>query len=116
MVEVAGAGELGASGAGGGRPAERGATSFEDVAGRQRFTIELRPGETTIVSWKKLLKDAGLNNKPNGAGGGSGAKSVASSPVNSSNPQSSTHLPHPSLEARFPPVSSIFTIFHSKIW
>ncbi|XVF14858.1 hypothetical protein REPUB_Repub09cG0097200 [Reevesia pubescens] len=25
---------------------------------RQRFTIELRPGETTIVSWKRLVKDA----------------------------------------------------------
>ncbi|XP_044470118.1 ubinuclein-1-like isoform X2 [Mangifera indica] len=25
---------------------------------RQRFTIELRPGETTIVSWKRLIKDA----------------------------------------------------------
>lgn len=104
MVEVAGAGELGGSGggAGGGRPAERGATSFEDVAGRQRFTIELRPGETTIVSWKKLIKDAGVS-KPNGAAGGSGAKSVASAQVNSSNPHSSTHLPHPSLDARFPP-------------
>ncbi|GMJ03906.1 hypothetical protein HRI_004059700 [Hibiscus trionum] len=27
-------------------------------AKRQRFTIELRPGETTIVSWKRLVKDA----------------------------------------------------------
>ncbi|ONM35858.1 wound-responsive family protein [Zea mays] len=26
---------------------------------RQLFTVELRPGETTIVSWKKLLKEAG---------------------------------------------------------
>jgi len=28
---------------------------------RQRFYIELKPGETTIVSWKKLLKDATAN-------------------------------------------------------
>ncbi|XP_061950246.1 ubinuclein-1-like isoform X4 [Populus nigra] len=28
---------------------------------RQRFYIELNPGETTIVSWKKLLKDAAAN-------------------------------------------------------
>ncbi|KAF9678932.1 hypothetical protein SADUNF_Sadunf07G0087800 [Salix dunnii] len=28
---------------------------------RQRFCIELKPGETTIVSWKKLLKDAEAN-------------------------------------------------------
>ncbi|KAK8632149.1 hypothetical protein V6N13_028926 [Hibiscus sabdariffa] len=27
-------------------------------AKRQRFTIELRPGEITIVSWKRLVKDA----------------------------------------------------------
>uniref|UniRef100_A0ACD5TLJ4 Uncharacterized protein n=1 Tax=Avena sativa TaxID=4498 RepID=A0ACD5TLJ4_AVESA len=27
--------------------------------GRQIFSVELRPGETTIVSWKKLLKEAG---------------------------------------------------------
>jgi len=26
---------------------------------RQLFTVELQPGETTIVSWKKLLKEAG---------------------------------------------------------
>nr|TKW18092.1 hypothetical protein SEVIR_5G410200v2 [Setaria viridis] len=26
---------------------------------RQLFTVELRPGETTIVSWKKLLREAG---------------------------------------------------------
>ncbi|KAJ9566921.1 hypothetical protein OSB04_002887 [Centaurea solstitialis] len=36
--------------------------------GRQRFEVELRPGETTIVSWKKLIKDANKaaknDNKP----------------------------------------------------
>jgi hypothetical protein len=26
---------------------------------RQVFSVEIRPGETTIVSWKKLLKEAG---------------------------------------------------------
>ncbi|XP_071702494.1 ubinuclein-1-like [Rutidosis leptorrhynchoides] len=31
--------------------------------GRQRFEVELRPGETTIVSWKKLIKDANKANK-----------------------------------------------------
>nr|BAJ98239.1 predicted protein [Hordeum vulgare subsp. vulgare] len=33
-------------------------------AGRQLFSVELRPGETTIVSWKKLLKEAGLGAAP----------------------------------------------------
>lgn len=28
--------------------------------GRRVFSVELRPGETTIVSWKKLLKEACL--------------------------------------------------------
>ncbi|OMO56035.1 Ubinuclein/Yemanuclein [Corchorus olitorius] len=33
-------------------------------ASRQRFTIELRPGETTIVSWKRLIKDAQNTSPP----------------------------------------------------
>ncbi|KAL5145525.1 Ubinuclein-1 [Glycine soja] len=43
---------------------EKRASSFVKKGDRQMFTVELRPGETTIVSWKKLLKDA---NKPNGS-------------------------------------------------
>lgn len=39
-------------------------SSFVKKGDRQIFTVELRPGETTIVSWKKLLKDA---NKINGS-------------------------------------------------
>lgn len=31
---------------------------------RQRFYIELKPDETTIVSWKKLLKDAANKAQP----------------------------------------------------
>ena len=33
-------------------------------ASRQRFTIELRSGETTIVSWKRLVKDAQNTSPP----------------------------------------------------
>ncbi|KAK6938368.1 Hpc2-related domain [Dillenia turbinata] len=33
-------------------------SSFVAAGDRQRFFVELRPGETTIVSWKKLIKDA----------------------------------------------------------
>ena len=36
-------------------------------ASRQRFTIELRPGETTIVSWKRLIKDAQNTSPPSTA-------------------------------------------------
>ncbi|GAU46543.1 hypothetical protein TSUD_402600 [Trifolium subterraneum] len=43
---------------------KKASSSFVKKGDRQLFTVELRPGETTIVSWKKLLKDA---NKPNGS-------------------------------------------------
>ncbi|KAI3460559.1 hypothetical protein Pfo_017222 [Paulownia fortunei] len=39
-------------------PGSKPASSFESAGGRLRFTVELRPGETTIVSWKKLLREA----------------------------------------------------------
>ncbi|CAA2991994.1 Hypothetical predicted protein [Olea europaea subsp. europaea] len=42
-------------------------TYYESFGGRLRFTVELKPGETTIVSWKKLLKDA-ASGKINGSG------------------------------------------------
>ncbi|CAL4972807.1 unnamed protein product [Urochloa decumbens] len=43
-------------------PPATAAAAPEDAAAacrRQLFTVELRSGETTIVSWKKLLKEAG---------------------------------------------------------
>ncbi|KAL5192748.1 Ubinuclein-1 [Glycine soja] len=43
---------------------KRAPSSFVKKGDRQMFTVELWPGETTIVSWKKLLKDA---NKHNGS-------------------------------------------------
>ncbi|PIN16996.1 hypothetical protein CDL12_10350 [Handroanthus impetiginosus] len=43
-------------------PGSKPASSFESAGGRLRFTVELRPGETTIVSWKKLLREANLSN------------------------------------------------------
>ncbi|XP_054788282.1 ubinuclein-1-like isoform X3 [Prosopis cineraria] len=39
-------------------------SSFAKKGDRLIFTVELRPGETTIVSWKKLMRDA---NKVNGS-------------------------------------------------
>ncbi|KNA12686.1 hypothetical protein SOVF_123830 [Spinacia oleracea] len=51
MVEGSVAGESSST-------ASRAASSFVKVGDRTRFTVELRPGETTIVSWKKLMKDA----------------------------------------------------------
>ncbi|KAI3464559.1 hypothetical protein Pfo_021222 [Paulownia fortunei] len=48
-------------------PGSKPTSSFETSGGRLRFTVELRPGETTIVSWKKLLREA-TSSKPNRPG------------------------------------------------
>lgn len=42
-------------------------STCESYGGRLRFMVELRPGETTIVSWKKLLKET-TSSKSNGLG------------------------------------------------
>ncbi|GER40313.1 wound-responsive family protein [Striga asiatica] len=42
-------------------PVSKPASSFESAGGRLRFTVELHPEETTIVSWKKLVKEANLS-------------------------------------------------------
>ncbi|CAK9313568.1 unnamed protein product [Citrullus colocynthis] len=60
------------------------ASSFLKSGDRQMFTVELRPGETTIVSWKKLVKDA---NKVNGL------NTVPEPPAN----------PNPAIECRIDP-------------
>ncbi|KAG6671774.1 hypothetical protein I3843_16G024600 [Carya illinoinensis] len=70
----------------GGGESSRASSSFVKAGDRQVFTVELRPGETTIVSWKKLLKDA---NKVNG----STASSVPEPPANA----------HPTLESLIAP-------------
>ncbi|MQL70544.1 hypothetical protein Taro_002865 [Colocasia esculenta] len=41
-------------------PAEAAASA--SAGHRQRFSVELRPGETTIVSWKRLVRDANRAN------------------------------------------------------
>ncbi|XP_048331527.2 ubinuclein-1 isoform X2 [Ziziphus jujuba] len=64
----------------------RASSSFLKAGDRQMFTVELRPGETTIVSWKKLMKDA---NKVNGP-----STSAPEPPANA----------HPRLESRIAPV------------
>ncbi|GFP99167.1 hypothetical protein PHJA_002060600 [Phtheirospermum japonicum] len=60
-----------AEGAGGGgpdpAPGPKPTFSFESFGDRLRFTVELRAGETTIVSWKKLLREA-TSSKPKGPG------------------------------------------------
>ncbi|EYU23864.1 hypothetical protein MIMGU_mgv1a003415mg [Erythranthe guttata] len=64
------------------RPGSNSGSLFESSGDRVRFTVELRPGETTIVSWKKLLREA-----------------------NSSKSRPGTSVSDPSAEAQFQPVS-----------
>lgn len=71
----------------GSRDSLRASSSFLKAGDRQMFTVELRPGETTIVSWKKLIKDA---NKVNGP-----STSAPEPPA----------IAHPRLESRIAPVS-----------
>ncbi|XP_055833662.1 ubinuclein-1-like isoform X2 [Solanum dulcamara] len=82
-------------GVSGGQPLGRTSTSYEAAGGRRRFTVELRPGETTIVSWKKLLKDATKSNV-NGVGPGPTMSVLAAASIQ-------PPVPHPSLEARLAP-------------
>ncbi|XP_057490500.1 LOW QUALITY PROTEIN: ubinuclein-1-like [Actinidia eriantha] len=75
-------------GGGGGGESARASSSFVSAGGRQRFTVELRPGETTIVSWKKLVKDATKVAVPT---------SVPEPPADA----------HPALEARLAPGQTV---------
>lgn len=90
--------EEGSSAGAGSSSAGRLKSSFERVGDRTRFTVELRPGETTIVSWKKLMKDAA---KVDGGSSFAGAGDVAV--ARDSEPPTNAH---PSLESRLAPVWS----------
>ncbi|KAM5564348.1 ubinuclein-1-like [Rosa sericea] len=72
-----------------GPESSRASTSFLKAGDRQMFTVELRPGETTIVSWKKLVRDT---NKVNGL-----------PPPTATAPDPPPNA-HPSLESRIAPV------------
>ncbi|KAK3230571.1 hypothetical protein Dsin_002452 [Dipteronia sinensis] len=74
----------------GGESSSRPTSSFVKSGDRQVFTVELRPGETTYVSWKKLMKDA---NKANSIG--------SSKTLPESQP-----VPGPNLESRIVPGQS----------
>ena len=83
--------KAGASGGGdgdGGGGNARVSSSFVAVGGRQSFAVELRPGETTIVSWKKLVKDASKVKRPSSAA-----------------PEPPPSVAHAALESHIPPVS-----------
>ncbi|CAL1412534.1 unnamed protein product [Linum trigynum] len=78
------------SGAGGGgeeSSSSRTTPSYVKLGDRQIFTVELRQGETTFVSWKKLMKDANKN-------------CSGSAPVPDPPPPANVH---PNLESRIAP-------------
>ena len=81
----------------GGDPSARASSSFVRKGDRKIFAVELRPGETTIVSWKKLMKDA---NKVNGSA------SLPEHPVNA----------HQSLESRIAPVRYFLVSLSSNVF
>ncbi|CAN0928419.1 UBN1 [Linum grandiflorum] len=81
--------ERGGGGGGGESSSSRTTPSYVKSGDRQLFTVELRPGETTFVSWKKLMKDADRNC--------SGSKPVLDPP-----PPANAH---PNLESRIAPVT-----------
>lgn len=77
----------------GGDDSSRPSSSFVNSGDRKIFTVELRPEETTIVSWKKFMKDA---NKVSGL-----HAPVPEPPVDA----------HTSLESRIAPVREQSYIF-----
>lgn len=68
-------------------------SSFLKSGDRQVFVVELRPGETTYVSWKKLMKDANKANK-----------------IPSKSAPDPQPVPRPNIESRVASVSRL--IFH----
>ena len=97
MEEDKGGGGGGGGRGGGGEPA-RVPSGFVKAGERQRFTVELRPGETTIVSWKRLIRDAQK---------ASGSTSAApEAPANA----------HPALESRITPVRVQFLSGNGYGW
>ncbi|KAK7275608.1 hypothetical protein RIF29_16727 [Crotalaria pallida] len=83
--------EVKAPSAGGGGESSRPPSSFVKRGDRQMFAVELRPGETTIVSWKKLVKDANKVNNSSNNNNNNGSVS-ASEQLNP--------IPNPAIESR----------------
>lgn len=76
----------------------RGMPSYVRLGDREIFSVDLRVGETTFVSWKKLMKDA---NKVGGS-----AKL----------PDPVPFIAHPNLEARIASVSPFFFVIYGQIF
>ncbi|XP_022768099.1 uncharacterized protein LOC111312260 isoform X2 [Durio zibethinus] len=91
-MEEKSAGGGGGAGSGGGDSSRVVVPKVMKAGDRQVFTVELRPGETTYVSWRKLVKDA------NRANGSSSAEAVVAAPAPEPPPNA-----HPNLQSRINP-------------
>ncbi|XVF39259.1 hypothetical protein PTKIN_Ptkin01aG0020600 [Pterospermum kingtungense] len=77
----------------GGEPSRVVAPKVMKVRDRQVFTVDLRPGETTYVSWRKLVKDA---NRANGSPSSEAAVVAVAAPE-------PPPIGHPNLQSRIAP-------------
>ncbi|XVE55275.1 hypothetical protein DITRI_Ditri03aG0145700 [Diplodiscus trichospermus] len=84
----------GDAGAGGGDPSRVVAPKVIKAGDRQVFTVELRQGETTYVSWRKLVKDANRAN---------GSSAVAAAAVVAAPAPEPPPTAHPNLQSRIAP-------------
>lgn len=92
MEEASGGGVVGGG-------ASSSSSTLLSGGGRQKFEVELRPGETTIVSWKKLIKDA--NKAANNKNDNKAPPVVSAPPV----PVPIPVAANPALDSRIAPVS-----------
>ncbi|KAL4271389.1 hypothetical protein GQ457_13G021710 [Hibiscus cannabinus] len=84
---------------GGGEPSRVVAPKGVKAGDRQVFTVELRPGETTYVSWRKLVKDA---NRSHGSSPAAVAVTATPSLVAAPAPEPPPNA-HPNLQSRIAP-------------
>ncbi|KAK8696742.1 hypothetical protein V6N13_001871 [Hibiscus sabdariffa] len=80
----------------GGEPLRMVAPKLMKAGDRQAFTVELRPGETRFVSWRKLVKDA------NRANGSSAVVTTVASALTVPAPEPLPNA-HPNLQSRIVP-------------
>ncbi|XWS23682.1 hypothetical protein CRYUN_Cryun28dG0035900 [Craigia yunnanensis] len=89
-------GDGGAGSGVGGEPSRVVSSKVMKAGGRQVFTVELRPGETTYVSWKKLVKDANRANRSSACA--AAATTLVAAPAPEPPPTA-----HPNLQSRIAP-------------
>ncbi|KAE8735115.1 Wound-responsive family protein, putative isoform 2 [Hibiscus syriacus] len=87
----------------GGEPSRVVAPKMVKAGDRQVFTVELRPGETTYVSWRKLVKDA---NRAHGSSPASVSVAATTSVVAVPTPEPPPNA-HPNLQSRIAPGQTV---------